>query len=390
MLAIVAPLFVFGIVVFVHELGHFLAAKAAGVYTPRFSIGFGKALWRKRWGETEYVLAVLPLGGYVRMASRDDEATAFMEGGSENAVTAVSTHGAPVDPDAMMPFGPKPIPEDRWFESKPLWARLIILLAGVTMNIVLSLVVMTGVFAYYGTPYLSTKADSLFAGRPGAIAGLQRGDSIVAIDGKAIDDWEGLVNRVSSSPGVPLSFEVIREGTPRRLTVTPAADTVTNPSTGKVDRVGRIGIIPMQLSRPIGPIEAVSSGWTATWRMAGMVIDALEGLATRRVAASELGGPIMIAQASVQAARGGFEQLLFLLALISTNLAVFNLLPIPILDGGQIVIALLEGIKGKAFSLRTREYILRAGLAAVLLLFAIVTYNDLRRLVVSMVQGLTG
>ncbi|HVF40901.1 MAG TPA: site-2 protease family protein, partial [Gemmatimonadaceae bacterium] len=130
------------------------------------------------------------------------------------------------------------------------------------------------------------------------------------------------------------------------------------------------------------------SGWTTTWRMAGSVIEALRGLATRKVSASELGGPIMIAQASVQAARGGAEQLLFLIALISANLAVMNLLPIPILDGGQIVISLLEGIKGSAFSLKTREYILRAGLATVLLLFAIVTYNDIKRLIVSVVQRL--
>ena len=122
--------------------------------------------------------------------------------------------------------------------------------------------------------------------------------------------------------------------------------------------------------------------------MAGTVIEALRGLATRKVSASELGGPIMIAQASVQAARGGLEQLLFLTALISINLAVFNLLPIPVLDGGQIIIGLLEGIKGSAFSLKTREYILRAGIFAVLLLFALVTYNDLRRLVVSVVQRL--
>lgn len=385
MLAIVAPIFVFGIVVFVHELGHFLAAKAVGVYTPRFSIGFGKALWKRRYGETEYVLAMLPIGGYVRMASKDDEATAFMEGGSENAVTEVATHGEPMDPNAMMPFGPKPIPPDRWFESKPVPARLMILLAGVTMNILLSLVVMTGMFAYYGDPYMSTRADSLFADRPGAKAGLLRGDSIVSINGVPVD-WEQLVTKVSASPGVPLTIGVIRDGQARDFRVTPTADTITNPSTGKVDSVGRIGIVPVQLSRPIGPLQAVASGWTATWRMAGMVIDALHGLATRRVAASELGGPIMIAQASVQAARGGAEQLLFLVALISTNLAVFNLLPIPILDGGQIVITVLEGIKGKAFSMRTREYILRAGLAAVLLLFALVTYNDLRRLVVSIIS----
>jgi regulator of sigma E protease len=387
MLAFIAPIFVFGLVVFVHELGHFLAAKAVGVYTPRFSIGFGKALWRRRYGETEYVLAALPIGGYVRMASKDDEATAFIEGGSENVATPEATNGEPLDPDAMMPFGPKPIPPDRWFESKPLWARMLILLSGVTMNVVLALVVTTGMFVHYGSPYLSTTADSLFAERPGALAGLQRGDSIVAIDGKQVD-WEALVTTVSASPGRPLRFDVLRSGERRTFTVTPAPDTATNPSTGKVDSVGRIGIIPVQGAREVGWGEAVTSGWRATWRMAGTVIDALHGLATRRVSASELGGPIMIAQASVQAARGGLEQLLFLVALISINLAVFNLLPIPVLDGGQIIIVLLEGIKGSAFSLKTREYILRAGIFAVLLLFALVTYNDLRRLVVSVVQRL--
>ncbi|HXV18436.1 MAG TPA: RIP metalloprotease RseP [Gemmatimonadaceae bacterium] len=387
MLAYIAPIFVFGLVVFVHELGHFLAAKAIGVYTPRFSIGFGRALLRKRWGETEYVLAALPIGGYVRMASRDDEATAFLEGGSENAVTHEATHGEPLDPNAMIPFGPKPIPENRWFESKPLWGRLLILLSGVTMNILLALVVTTGMFVHYGSPYLSTTADSLFAGRPAALAGLQHGDSIVAIEGKSVD-WEGLVTKVSASPGIPLRFDVLRNGQRQTITITPAQDTAFNPSTGKTDSVGRIGILPVQRAVPVGWGEAMTSGWRATWRMAGTVIEALHGLATRRVSASELGGPIMIAQASVQAARGGAEQLLFLIALISTNLAVFNLLPIPVLDGGQIIIGLLEGIKGKAFSLRTREYILRAGIFAVLLLFALVTYNDLRRLVVSVVQRL--
>jgi len=387
MLAYIAPIFVFGLVVFVHELGHFLAAKAVGVYTPRFSIGFGKALWKKRWGETEYILAALPIGGYVRMASRDDEATAFLEGGAENAATQQPTKSDSWDPDAMMPFGPKPIPENRWFESKPLISRMFILISGVTMNIVLALVVTTGMFVHYGSPYLSTTADSLFAGRPAQLAGLQHGDSVVAIEGRPVD-WEALVTKVSASPGVALHFDVIRAGQRQTFTITPAADTATNPSTGKVESVGRIGILPMQRARPVPLGEAVVSGWRSTWRMAGTVIDALHGLATRRVSASELGGPIMIAQASVQAARSGMEHLLFLIALISTNLAVFNLLPIPVLDGGQIIIGLLEGIKGKAFSLRTREYILRAGIFAVLLLFAFVTYNDLRRLVVSVVQRL--
>ena len=240
---------------------------------------------------------------------------------------------------------------------------------------------------HYGNPYLSTTADSLFTGKPAALAGLQHGDSIVAINGQKVD-WEGLVNKVSASAGVPLTFQVVRSGLQRDVSITPVADTAFSSTTGKVENVGRIGILPAQKSRQVGLGDAVASGGRATWMMAGTVIEALRGLATRKVSASELGGPIMIAQASVQAARGGAEQLLFLIALISTNLAVFNLLPIPVLDGGQIAINLLESAKGSAFSSRTREYILRAGLAAVLLLFALVTYNDIRRLIVSMVQRL--
>src|SRR3954466_13328676 len=156
MLAILAPILVFGLVIFVHELGHFLAAKAFGVYTPRFSIGFGPALWRRRRGETEYVLAALPLGGYVRMASRHDEASAFLEGGSEEG-TARPEDDPNFDPNAMIPFGPKPVPEHRWFESKALWKRMVILLAGVFMNFTLGLVVAIGLTYQLGTAVVNTR-----------------------------------------------------------------------------------------------------------------------------------------------------------------------------------------------------------------------------------------
>jgi membrane-associated protease RseP (regulator of RpoE activity) len=149
-----APIIVFGLVVFVHELGHFIAAKLTGVYAPRFSIGFGPSLWKRRFGETEYVLAALPLGGYVRMASREDEATAFLEGGSENSATTPGTAKDQYDPDAMIPFGPKPIPEARWFESKPLPARLFIMLAGVTMNALLAYFIYVGLLLRSGIPTL--------------------------------------------------------------------------------------------------------------------------------------------------------------------------------------------------------------------------------------------
>jgi regulator of sigma E protease len=386
LLAIVAPLIVFGLVVFVHELGHFLVAKLAGVYTPRFSIGFGPALLKKRWGETEYILAAFPIGGYVRMASREDDATAFLEGGSEASATRLATKGEPVDPDAMVPFGPKPIPRERWFESKPLFARLAIMLAGVTMNTILALVVTTGIFVHYGTPYLSTRADSVMVGRPAEMGGLRAGDSLVAINGIPANAWDSLVSRISASAGVPLTIDVVRGDVRRRLTVTPIAETLAAEGGARARIVGRIGIVPQQGAREVKLSEAVVSGWKTTWVMAGSVIGALKGLATRDISPRELGGPIMIATASVQAARGGLQNLLFLLALISINLAVFNLLPIPILDGGQILVNVLEAVKGSAFSSRTREYILRAGLFAVLLLFALVTYNDLRRLFVSLIE----
>lgn len=383
MLAWIAPLIVFGIVVFVHELGHFLAAKAVGVYAPRFSIGFGKTLWKRRRGETEYVIAALPLGGYVRLASKEDEATAFLEGGSENSAVDASPKDG-WDPEAMIPFGPKPIPENRWMESQPLWGKLLIMLAGVTMNLVLGYVVLTGMFVGYGQPYMSTRADSLFAERPAAQAGMRAGDSIVTVNGAPLKDWDALLKTVGASAGVPLRLGVIRDGARQEFTVTPAAEEAVNPATGRKEMVGKIGILARTGSTPIPLTDALGAGARATAGMATSVLTSLKQLATREVSAKELGGPIAIAQASVQAARGGFEPLLLLIAFISINLAVFNLLPIPILDGGQILIMLLEAAKGSPFSMKTREYVLKVGLGAILLLVAFVMYNDLRRLVTSL------
>jgi len=156
MLALVAPILVFGLVIFVHELGHFVAAKLTGVYAPRFSIGFGPALFRKRRGETEYVIAALPLGGYVRMASRHDAEAAVLEGGSEESSTL--RPGEPgYDPEAMKPFGPKEIPEHRWFESKSLAQRLFIMIAGVVMNVVLAFVVFVTLNATYGDQIIPSR-----------------------------------------------------------------------------------------------------------------------------------------------------------------------------------------------------------------------------------------
>lgn len=459
MLAILAPVLVFGLVIFVHELGHFIAAKAVGVYAPRFSIGFGPSLFRKRWGETEYILALLPLGGYVRMASRLDEDAALLEGGPETTPTPDSPS---YDPNAMIPFGPQPIPEQRLFESKPLPARLLILIAGVSMNVLLTFLIGVGLALHFGravtpsrvvgrvvvppnAPALSqlhsgdtlvavngkrvstwedveqgiassgdsvvlqttrstvrvplggangasveevlaavdvqrpSVLDTVLAGGRAQEAGLRSRDSVIAIDGQPIHSWADLVAIVNQSPEHTLRFTVVRAGKTVDVNVAPKATVDTIPFSHEVRTVGKIGAGPsngVTLREPLGFTAAISTGARTTWYMGGAIVDIVKKLLTRRISVRQLSGPVGITQMSVEAARSGLESLFGLIALLSINVAILNMLPIPILDGGQILINVLESAKGKPFSLRTREYILRFGLLAIALLFVVVMYND--------------
>ena len=460
MLAILAPILVFGLVIFVHELGHFMAAKAVGVYAPRFSIGFGPALFRKRWGETEYILAILPLGGYVRMASRLDEEGAFLEGGTERAPVATDRE---YDQHAMIPFGPLPIPEHRLFESKSLPARLLILFAGVTMNVVLAFIIGIGLALHFGravtpshvvgqirplpnAPALAQlhSGDTLLAvngravhtwqdveraigfssdsvvfrttrgsvavpvGSSGApapedliaaidvrrsavldtvldsgrayAAGLRSGDTVVAIDGKPVRAWDQLVSVVTQSPEQRLRFTVERGGKTQDFDVVPKATLDTLPFGHETRTIGKIGAGPPSetLREPLGFGAAVTAGARTTWIMGGAIVNIVKDLFTRRLSVRQLSGPVGITRMSVEAARSGLESLFTLIALLSVNVAILNLLPIPVLDGGQILINVLESVKGKPFSLKTREYILRFGLLAIALLFVVVMYNDTR------------
>ncbi|HEY4131647.1 MAG TPA: RIP metalloprotease RseP, partial [Gemmatimonadaceae bacterium] len=443
---------------------HFLAAKATGVYAPRFSIGFGPSIFKFRRGETEYILAWLPLGGYVRMASRHDAETAFLEGGNEEG-TAKNEVDPDFDPNAMIPFGPKPVPENRWFESKPLWARIFIMIAGVVMNILLAIVVATVlvmrqgqnivsstvVGAVQATPatqplsqlhlgdtirsvngktvatwndvqrevvhsdrsvrfvtqrdtvtvplspnaaepvtgediaesivyFLPPVIDSIVAGDPASIAGMERGDSVIAIDGAPIRGWNEMVEKVSRSPGQKLQFLVARAGAIDTIYVTPKRAAEPDPATPDAQPVGKIGAAAKSpaVHRAIPFGEGLSYGFKLTWTNAGAVFKVLHDIGSGQQSVRQLGGPIAITRAAVDAARNGIDVLFQLIALLSINVAVLNLLPIPILDGGQILINVLESVKGSPFSMRTREYILRFGLFAIALLFVIVMYNDTR------------
>jgi regulator of sigma E protease len=332
------------------------------------------------------------------MASREDEATAFLEGGSEQPrVPAVGASSSPTvtgephaveaktkdwDPEAMVPFGPKPVPENRWFESKPLWGRLIIMLAGVTMNAILALVVSTGLFVGYGRAYIPAVVDSVVAGRPAERAGLERGDSIIAVDGTPVHRWDEVTRRISTSAGQEIALDVVRGGRTVTVRVTPELRPDTT-DIGTLAEVGRIGAgATRRVARESMSLgESAVAGWHATWNMGTSVIRVVGGLVSGEVSMSQLGGPITIGRVSVEAAKSGLEALWSLIAFLSINVAVLNLLPIPILDGGQILMNLVEGAKGSAFSARTREYIMRAGLVAIALLFALVMFNDVKGLI---------
>lgn len=384
-LPLLAPLLVFGLVVFVHELGHFLAAKAVGIYAPVFALGWGRRVFGIRRGETDYRLALFPLGGYVRMASREDESMAAFEGGATRGTLEAKADeaprgepGIPWDENAMVPFGPKPVPQDRWFESKPLWAKLVVMLAGVTMNFLLAIVVVSGVRMANGAPNPHAVIGTVLDASPAAAGGLAVGDSITAIGGAKVSAWTDLVEVVTGKAGTPLSFEVVRGGSVQTLTVTPSATVDTNPQTGAVRTIGRIGAASGRVS--VGPIDAVGDGVGYTRDIIVQTVDVLGGLLSGNVSPKQLGGPIMIAQASFQTAKaGGLTGVLMLMALISVNIAVLNLLPVPVLDGGQVVLAVIESARGKPLGERAKGIIMYAGVGLVLLLLITTTFNDLAR-----------
>ncbi len=382
----IAPLLVFGLVVFVHELGHFLAAKMAGVYAPVFSLGWGRRIFGWRRGETDYRVSLIPLGGYVRMATREDDSMAGIEGGADRgSFEGSSERPADVpealwDAQAMAPFGPKAVPEDRWVESKSVGARVFILSAGVFMNIVLTLFVSSGIFYVYGDAYRPAVIDSVVVGAPAAVAGLRAGDRIIGVNGEAVRAWDQVVDRISPVTDGAVTLDVQR-GTERlAVSVSPQATDVDDPATGAKRRVGRVGIqVRDSIAREsIGIVRSLSLGTAATWGMTKSVAGVLKGLVTGQVSAKNLGGPIQIARTSVQAARRGAETLWSLIAFLSLNIAILNLVPIPVLDGGQILLVLAEAIKGRAFSARTREAFARVGVLAVLALILLVTFNDIR------------
>src|SRR5712664_1294523 len=409
---------VLGILIVVHELGHFLMARLAGVGVERFSIGFGPVLWRFRGKETEYCVSAIPMGGYVKMMGDDENP---LEGGK----------GATVDPAKA-------------FNGKPLGARFLIVFAGPAMNFVLAAVIAGLMFMLVGRPVApalvgrvtdgspaaqaargralqvtaqgpagertvaltpaQTKRKDLFgdeqtvweigaspyipaaigdtvAGDPADQAGLKAGDVVVALEGQPVLSWDELAERIHQRAGQPTRLEVKRGAETLAITVTPKKGKVPGPD-GKETEVGLVGIRPggsvaMVRSNPISALwEGVAWSGDVTMKTAIGLYKIVVGQLDR----SNIGGPIQIAKTAGEQARQGIVSLALFTAVISINLFLLNLLPVPMLDGGHLLFFAFEAVLGRPLSVRKREVAQQVGFALLMLLMVFAFYNDFKRI----------
>jgi len=346
-----AAVVAFGVLVLLHELGHFLVAKKAGVGVVTFSIGFGPKVLVRRFGETEYCLSAFPLGGYVKMVGEDPQ--------EEVSSTEL----------------------DQSFSHRSLVSRVAIVVAGPGANFLLAIVVFFLVFMCFGVPYRTAEIGGVQAGSPAADAHLQAGDRVIMAGGQPIRSWDQLSREIRGSQGRSVELGVARGDREFAVTLRPTKGQTQN-LLGEVEETWLIGI------QSAGTVEKERGNlFTASWlsvsrtvEIALLTMEVLIKMVVGRVDTSNLGGPLMIAQLAGEQAQRGLADYLFLVALLSINLGVLNLLPIPMLDGGHLLFFLIEAICGKPLDARQRERAQRIGLGVLLFVMVYAFYNDLARL----------
>jgi regulator of sigma E protease len=360
-------LFVLSLVVFFHELGHFLIARWCGVRILVFSIGFGPEIvgFNDRYG-TRWKISAIPLGGFVKFF------------GDDNAASV---------PDASRIASMDAGDRAQSFACQPVFKRAAIVVAGPLANFLLAIVIFAGVFMLYGKQTMSARVDSVVPGSAAAEAGFQPGDLVVAINGHTIDDFAHMQRIVSESGGESLEITVQRVGTTLALTAIPVLEEKKD-AFGNVRRTGILGIQRSPAAedlkfRPIAPPQAIWMGVQETWSVIDRTLGYIGGVIAGREAANQLGGPIRIAQMSGQVASFGFVPLIQLAAVLSVSIGLLNLFPIPLLDGGHLLFYLIEGIRGRPLSERAQEVGFRIGLAIVLMLMIFATFNDIVHLTTS-------
>lgn len=347
---IFAFIVVLGVLIFFHELGHFLVARLFGVGVEKFSLGFGPRLIGKKIGITDYRLSAIPLGGYVKMVGEEPDAK--------------------VDP-ALIHLS---------FTHKHVFKRILIVAAGPFFNLLLAIIIFFGVFQFTGLLILKPSIGTVREGTPAHTAGLEEGDLIIAIDDNPVANWDDMTEIINGSNGKALSVTVQREG--RRLTfsITPQLVATQNLFGEAIQRY-MIGITYSgeTYTEDLNPLQAFAESLIQTYRVTELMVIIIAKLISGDISTDTIGGPIMIAKMAGDQAKAGIGNLISFIALISINLAIINLLPIPVLDGGHLLFFFIEAVKRRPVNLKVREVAQQIGLFIIILLIVWVFYNDISK-----------
>ena len=353
---IVSVVILLGVLIFAHELGHFLIAKRSGVGVLKFSLGFGPKIIGKKIGETEYLLSLIPLGGYVKLLGESPE-----EGLSEED-------------------------EKRSFLKQPVLKRIGIVAAGPLFNILLALLIFTLV-NMIGLPVLTSEIGALQPDSAAQVAGLKAGDRVIDVDGIAVTKWDEISEIISQSKGKSLRITVRRDGLPLEVTVIPRLMKGTN-IFGETVETYKIGISPTPhtVVERRNPFSAFGAGLRQTWTVSKLTVVSIVKMFQGVVSPKTLGGPILIAQIAGAQVREGIVPFILFMALLSINLAILNILPVPILDGGHLLFYLIELVTGHEINIRWREMAQQIGFVLLVLLMLFVFALDIGRLNIKMIN----
>jgi regulator of sigma E protease len=349
--SILSFIIVLGVLIFFHEFGHFLIARLFGVGVEKFSLGFGPRLIGKKVGITDYRISAIPLGGYVKMIGEE--------------------------PDAEI--DPQDIPLS--FTHKHVAKRMLIVAAGPVFNIILAVFIFFGIFLISGSFVLKPSVGSVKQGAPAFSAGLEKGDLITAINESAINSWDEMAEIINASKGQKIQLTVRRGDSTRHFSLAPQQVTTKNIFGEDVQRY-IVGITASgeTYSKEMNFFQAISESLIQTYRVTELMVVIIAKLIKGDISTDTLGGPIMIAQMAGDSAKAGIGSLISFIALISVNLAIINLLPIPVLDGGHLLFFSIEAIKGSPVSIKVREIAQQVGLFILILLMILVFYNDISRI----------
>jgi len=350
---VIAFIVIFGVLVFVHEFGHFIVAKRSGIKVLEFAFGIGPKLFGFQGKETLYSIRILPLGGFCRFLSVEE-----VEEGEE---------GDQVSREELLA---------RSFESKSIWKRMAVIVAGPLMNFILGAVLFVVAFAFFGVAVADNQnlIGQVSLGKPAATAGLAAGDRIIAINRTETPDWNSVTQQIHTNPGEKMSFTVEKADTKQIVTIeiTPAYDQ----ELGK----GLIGIAPSYTMQKVSVLKSIQYGFLQTVEFTRQLVLYLIHMITGE-APVELSGPIGVAQVIGEGVKQGMSSLFTLAAVLSINFGVLNILPLPALDGGQLAVMTFEGIRRKPLSIEKKGWIQLTGFALLIALMIAVTYQDILRII---------